>query len=662
MLGGINAGLQFKKIDDSYSDLIARRDTVTVELARSSRDLAWYGRDIYALTLETSDEGNQRLLAQLGKLQERVEKRYADMLRRLPEEAPRLKPALDQVRATFAACQGPIEAAAKARNFDDMQKAAGRVQKECDSVMGDTMDATRRITDELISAADKASDDLTGRTHRSIAFVLGSIGAGLILGSAFAMWVSRRGIVGPLDALMGVMERLAHNDVNVEVPGLRRGDELGGMARTVEVFKRNAVERQRFELAEKQRVANREQRQKHVDKLVEDFDRAVSGMLDTVAGAATQLNGTAQAMSANADQTNQQAAAAAAATEEASASVQTVASAAEQLSASIREIAHQVEQSSRISKTASEEASRTNETVKGLAESSAKIGAVVSLINDIASQTNLLALNATIEAARAGDAGKGFAVVAGEVKNLANQTAKATDEISAQIGAVQAATQGAVAAIGGIVSRIDEISRIAAAIASAVEEQSAATAEIARNVQEASTGTQQASANMGGVSQGAQNNSLAAKEVLEAAGGLSGQAATLFSTVDGFLIDVRHTNMSAEEIVEHAKEDHQTFESKVLATIDGKARMTASNLTTHETCRFGRWYGSVAEDTIRSHPSFDRIADPHRRVHQEARRALERLEAGDRAAAQEAAGRMRQAVTEVVGDLDSLREEIRKGA
>jgi methyl-accepting chemotaxis protein len=346
-------------------------------------------------------------------------------------------------------------------------------------------------------------------------------------------------IATPVVAMTAAMGQLAEGNKGIAIPARGRKDEIGAMAEAVQVFKDNAIRADQMAAEQQAERAAREARARNIENLTSQFDRTVSSVLEVVSGAATELEATAQAMSANADQTNCQATAVAAATEEASASVQTVATAAEELSASIAEIGRQVVRSSSISQSASNEAGETSETMQGLAESSARIGTVVGLINDIASQTNLLALNATIEAARAGEAGKGFAVVAHEVKNLANQTARATQEIGEQVGAVQVATTKAVGAIGGIVARIGEINEIAAAIASAVEEQSAATAEIARNVQQAAQGTQEVSSHIGGVTQSASETGAAAGQVLSSAQSLSKEAIQLKSMVDGFLSGVR---------------------------------------------------------------------------------------------------------------------------
>ncbi len=286
-------------------------------------------------------------------------------------------------------------------------------------------------------------------------------------------------------------------------------------------------------------LLERERRGRKVDALLQTFEAKTGALVGVVSSAASDLRATAQSLSGTTDETTQQVTSVAAAVEEASVNVQTVAAAAEDLSSSVAEIARQVAQSSAIAGRAVDDAHRTDTIVKTLAGSAQKIGDVVGLISSIAGQTNLLALNATIEAARAGDAGKGFAVVASEVKSLANQTAKATGDISQQIGEIQTATGEAVRAIESIAQTIEELSRIAAAIAAAVEEQGAATQEIARNVHEAATGTQQVSADIVGVADGARATGNAAELVLSSAGRLSDEADRLRVDVREFIDKVK---------------------------------------------------------------------------------------------------------------------------
>jgi methyl-accepting chemotaxis protein len=325
----------------------------------------------------------------------------------------------------------------------------------------------------------------------------------------------------------------------VTISGTERGDEIGAMAKAVEVFKGNMIKGDELAAAQKAEQIAKEARATRVDALTKSFDVSVNGVMGHVADQATQMTAAAQSLNATAEESTRQASVVATASEEASANVQTVASATEELSSSIAEISRQVAQSSRVAASAVSEAEKANRMVQGLADASQKIGAVVKLITDIANQTNLLALNATIEAARAGDAGKGFAVVAAEVKNLANQTAKATEEIGGQIASVQGATKDAVEAIQAIGSTISEINGIASTIASAVEEQSAATKEIARNVEQAAQGTQEVSSNITGVHQAANDTGSAASQVLASASELASQSDDLKMLVSGFLSDIK---------------------------------------------------------------------------------------------------------------------------
>ena len=360
----------------------------------------------------------------------------------------------------------------------------------------------------------------------------------LLIGAAISYWSLRS--VRPLRHLANIMRRLAAGDLTLEVPATKRRDEIGQMASAVLVFQNSMIQAERLTSEQEQiKLAGAEAHKAAMSKTADAFEAKIGSLVSMLSAGATELQATAQSMSSTASQTNQRASMVAASAEEASTGVQTVAAAAEELSASISEISRQVAHSSKITDQAVIDAQRTNVIVQALSEGAEKIGHVVGLISTIAGQTNLLALNATIEAARAGDAGKGFAVVASEVKSLASQTAKATQEIGAQIALIQSATKEAVDAIRAIVGTIAEVSSIAMSIAAAVEEQGAATGEIARNVQQTAQAAQDATLNIGGVSHAANSTGAAATQVLGAANGLSQQSKQLAIEVNSFIQEVR---------------------------------------------------------------------------------------------------------------------------
>jgi len=360
----------------------------------------------------------------------------------------------------------------------------------------------------------------------------------LVVGGLFHM--IGRSIVNPINAMTLVMRRIAQGDTSTSIPALERGDEVGAMAQSVQVFKDNMIEAERLRGEQDVLKAQADsERKRLMARMADEFERGVRASLDSLGGAAAEMQSTSRSMSSTATEASQQATSVAAIAEQASSNVQTVAAATEELSSSVAEIGRQVAQSTEIAGQAVAEANRTNVTVQGLSAAAQKIGDVVKLISDIASQTNLLALNATIEAARAGEAGRGFAVVANEVKSLASQTAKATDEISAQVSAMQDVTTEAVQAIEGIGRTIGSINEIASAISIAVEQQGSATQEIARNVQEAALGTGQVSSNIAAVNHAAEATGSASNGVLASAEQLSRQATTLRADVDRFLANIR---------------------------------------------------------------------------------------------------------------------------
>ncbi len=460
----------------------------------------------------------------------------AEQRRLLDQGKSALEAYLVELAATF-------DVARKAKDAVDVDKRQLEILKSVEESRG----AAGKLRAAMVAYGDftdakgtRVSAEASANADSLTALILSVASGGIVIGLVLGWIVASKGTVNPIRRIVECLRSLADGNLKVDVYGTGRKDEVGEIAKTTLVFKENMIRTKQMEEDQKAAEARAEAEKRQLMlKMASDFEASVGHVVNQVSSAATEMQSSSEAMSATAEETTRQSSAVAAASEQASANVQTVASASEELASSISEISRQVAQASQIASGAVRQGEATNVKVQGLALAANKIGEVVALITDIAEQTNLLALNATIEAARAGDAGKGFAVVASEVKNLANQTAKATDEIGAQIAGIQTATQEAVTAIEIIVKTISEIDSISSSIASAVEEQGAATQEIARNVEQAASGTQEVSSNIGGVSQAANDTGAAATQIQGASAELSRQSETLRNEVEKFLANVR---------------------------------------------------------------------------------------------------------------------------
>ena len=450
----------------------------------------------------------------------------------------------EDVRATLEAIKPNLDA--YINSAKNIVATAGQDPASANAQFPEFMTAFETLEADMGAAADEIQAAATAinstasaqRGQLQLLLFVALIGSAAIVG--FFSFLTIRAVVAPINEMSNAMNTLARGNTSVPIPATSRKDEIGAMAASVLVFKNSMIESERLKSAkeESDRVAAAE-RAKMMEGLADMFETSMGGIVVSVSSAATELQATAQSLQSTAEVTSRKTSAVADASQQTTDNVQSVAAATEQLSASINEIGNQVNQSSNIISSAVIQAEKTNARVKALADTSRKIGEVVTLINEIASQTNLLALNATIESARAGEMGKGFAVVASEVKNLANQTAKATEVIAAQVRDIQDATQHSATAIDEIANTIGRVHEIGVAIQAAVSQQAAATQQISRNVHDASSGTKAVAENIVGVTESSQATSAGSGEVLTAAAELAESSERLRREMSRFVQSVR---------------------------------------------------------------------------------------------------------------------------
>jgi methyl-accepting chemotaxis protein len=549
---------EYLKLVDETLQAVAKRKTSSDQLSKIGTSLT---NASTALFDQLEKEGRPELMGPGARVVENLQAalRGADqfLLTRTPAYADTALVALERLTHEFP----PIKAASVEKpriqrhlaaldNGLPQLKSAVAASVAADNDMGALREKRLAISGKLAKASAELRDRAVSSQSQDLrsmqaaaawanqSGIVVSIGAwvlGLVLATLIGSSITR-----PIAGMTRAMQMLASGDQSAVIPGIGRRNEIGQMAAAVQVFKDNIVETERLRGDREQMVAQAEAEKNAVmNKMADEFEAGVKGIVQMVSAAATQLQATAKSMSATADETSRQSTAATASSEQASMNVETVASATEELSASISEIGRQVSESTRIAAQAVKETELTNGQIQTLADAAQKIGDVVQLISEIAGQTNLLALNATIEAARAGEAGRGFAVVASEVKSLASQTAKATEEISSKIAEMQSATGQAVDAVKTIGTTIGRVSEIATAIASAVQQQGGATRDISLNVQQASVGTREVSSNFAGLAKAANDTGAASSHVLGAAAELAKQSAALNQQVERFIAKVR---------------------------------------------------------------------------------------------------------------------------
>jgi methyl-accepting chemotaxis protein len=533
-------GRELSRVKDAFEKLLNQDAVAAMSLANASAYSQQSASGIADLLMSLTAEGNAAANAK----KDTALKNFAGAMTKAQGKLPALATEIDAISKKFATtlnvnCRETLSLGSASTSVEGNARAQAEFVANCQPPLLAVSREINAIAQKALITAEEQGEVIVQDSNAARLWVFGVAGLALALAIFAATLITRAFITRPLAVITQALEDMAGGNLDKQMTGQDRNDEIGAIVRSYGVLQQNL--RQAKSLEEAQRVEQRQKtaRAESLAAQVKSFESSVQAMVNMVASSATEMKASSDTLGRTAADTSTRATAVAAAATQASSSVQTVASAAEELTASIKEISQQVQTSARTAQHAVAKADETNQKVAKLAEASQRIGEVVKLINDIASQTNLLALNATIEAARAGDVGKGFAVVASEVKNLANQTAKATEDVSAQIAAIQAATGETVSAIKEIGSTISELDQVATAIAAAVEEQGSATQEISRSVQQAARGTSAVSANIDAVSMAAGETGSAATELQGSGVELSQQAEKLRLAVETFVANVR---------------------------------------------------------------------------------------------------------------------------